>query len=268
MRIDFLNDMQSLLQQEKNRNYRRRVVFFLIVGALVLFGIQLSIMVSRRAESDVMGQAAVAKFEKEAYNRSQEVAQGGTATPVIVSSSKSRASQQYRPSVNVHQHSHMASYSHSVAAPQYSFRSANTGAVTVYTTSSATVKSIGGGGSGSGSSVDGGSSVGSSIGGGSAGGSVSGASVDRNGSTSIMVVPTLARISSRELTASNILAAQEQVIKEGAADRQGQPGIRKVNGNDKPFDPFMDPIGEGVLALLLLAAAYGVFVVYHRKQRA
>jgi hypothetical protein len=239
------------------------VVFFLIVGALAWLGVQLSIMVSKRAESDVMGQAAVAKFEKEAYNRSQEAAQGITTAPVTLPSSKSRALQQYMPSVNVHQHSHTASYSHSMAAPQYSFRSANTGAVMVYTTSSATVNSIGGG-SGGGSTGGGSSSV-SGIGGGSAGGSVSGASIGRNSSTSILVVPTVARISSRELTASNILAAQEQVIKDGAAERQGQPGIRKVGG--LPYDPFMNPIGEGVWALLLLVAAYGVFMVYRRNQR-
>ena len=93
--------------------------------------------------------------------------------------------------------------------------------------------------------------------------------MNRSGSTSIIVVPTLSRISAHELTASNLLAAQAQVIKSSSAEDQGHPGIRKVGGyNDTPLDPYLNPVGEGILTLLLLVAAYGGFIICRRKRRA
>ena len=219
----------------------RMGAFLILVGALCCFCV-IEILQNIKSGLDLTDKAVVEKYEKEAYSRSLAVQQGITM-PTGASSSKSSALPQYKPSVNVHHSSH-AAYSPSVAAPQYTFRSASTGAVTVYSTSSATVKNIGNGG---------------------VGGSISGAAMNRSGSTSIIVVPTLSRISAHELTASNLLAAQAQVIKSSSAEDQGHPGIRKVNG--LPEDPFPNPVGDGILILLLLVAAYGVFMVCRKKQR-
>lgn len=59
-------------------------------------------------------------------------------------------------------------------------------------------------------------------------------------------------------------AAQSGVVMSydlGASERDNKPGIRKGWGtgdNDRP-EPYEDPIGDGVWAMVLLACAYVIF---------
>lgn len=244
MRLDYINNMRNIYRQEKMRTYRRTVLFFLSLAVLAYLGMLVSIMVGTR-DDGVSCQAAVAKYESSAVRVAVD-ASSTAGTPAADVRATQAAIPKYRPSVGM-RHSYVPSAS---SMPQHTFQSTSSG-ITVHTTSSATVKNVGGSGSAGGSG--GGTAVTSS------------SSAAFSASTSIMVLPTLARVSSRSLTAENTLAAEAEIIENTATERAAKPGIRRVY--DDPFDPFLDPVGEGLWALLLFAAAYGVFMFCRKRQR-
>ena len=238
MRIDKLNNIQSIWQREKQRNRRRMVFFFLIVlgsAYLVLLG---SVFLFQRSGQDT------AKFENDVIRVSGTADADGLTLPAV----KPATLPTYRPAGKItHDYSHAMPAS---AAPQYTWKSTSGGSgIKVHTTSSATVKNIGSGAS-------------------SSGGQVSGVTVTAQSSafgtsTSIMVVPTIARVSSRNLNAANTMAAEAEVINTGTSERQGKAGIKTWGDHDP--DPMLDPIGDGLWALLALVHAYTLWTIYRRK---
>ncbi len=249
MRLDYINNMRNIYRQEKLRNYRRTVIFFLSVGVMAYLAVLVTIMTAKRDESAVSGQVAVTKFEGEVIQRASDAPSASASpTPADVKAAQP-STPAYRPAGLVR---HTAAQPASSPLPQQSFRSTSNAALTVHTTSSATVKNIGGGGSTAGATTRGTSVTTSS-------------STAFSTSTSIMVLPTLARASSRNLNAANTLAAEAEIIENTATDRAAKPGIKRVDGH--PLDPFMDPVGDALLPLILLALAYGSFILYRRRQR-
>lgn len=249
MRIDYINNMKDIYRKEKIRTRRNTVLFFLGLAGVAYLSIVLSVSLFKRNDSVISGQSAVAKYESAVTKQATELPLTTTTATASDVAVKQSATPAYRPSVHI---------AHSVApvtttsyAPEHTWRSTSNAAITVHTTSSATVKNIGGGGSG-GSHSSGGTTIASSS---SAFGS----------STSIMVVPTIARASSRNLNASTTMAAEAEVIESTAQERAAKPGIHKVNGY--PDIPFPDPVGDGLWVLLFLAAGYGLTVIYRCKQR-
>ena len=246
MRTDYFQNMQKIYRQERLRNYRNKIIFYLGIAAFAYLGVVLSITVFKRNDSAISGQAAVAKYEGEAIKQPTTIA---TSTATSNSSASATATPVYRRSAGLVHHSAAPAAS---PLPQLSWRSTSSGSsMTVYTTSSASLKNIGGGGS-----------IGGSTGGSSAGGIATSAF---GTSTSIMVVPTLARVSSRDLTAANTIAAEAEIIDNSEAGRAAKPGIKRLDGDDDPLDPAYTPIGEGLWILLFLVAAYGGLVLYRRK---
>jgi len=238
MRIDKLNNIQSIWQREKQRNRRRMVYFFLIVlgsAYLVLIG---SLFISQRSGQDT------AKFENDVIRVSGTADADGLTLPAV----KPATLPTYRPAGKItHNYSQTTSSS---AAPQHTWKSTSGGSgIKVHTTSSATVKNVGSGASFSGGQVS--------------GVTVTAQSSAFGTSTSIMVVPTIARVSSRNLNAANTMAAEAEVINTGTSERQGKAGIKTWGDHDP--DPMLDPIGDGLWALLILALGYGAFMFYRRK---
>ena len=248
MRIDRLNNIKSIWLREKQRNNRRIVYFVMIVAAVAYLFVLSSVFLLKRNDGAVSSQAAVAQFEGEALRNHEAetiVAKVPTAT------TKSSALPTYRPA-GKHRFAHVTPSASSM--PEHSWKSTSGTGMKVYTTSSAAVKHIG---SAAGSSGGGGGTIASSQ------------SSTFGTSTSIMVVPTMARVSSRSLSAANTLAAEAQVLESTAQERVAKPGIRRLDGEDDPLEPFQDvPVGEGVWALLFLAMAYAGVMIYRKRKNA
>ena len=249
MRIDLINRMKKIQQQERMRTRRNKVFFFLCLAGVAYLAIVVSLFALQRNDSVISTQEAVARYES-------NVTKQATESPLLKTSAKPMKVPAKEPAISLHRSGgkikHAAApAANTASAPEHSWRSTSGSGLTVHTTSSATVKSIGGGGG--------------SAGGGGGRGSVTSSSSAFGGSTSIMVVPTLARASSHNLNASTTMAAEAQVIESTAQDRAAKPGIRTTNGY--PDIPFPDPIGDGLWVLLVLAAAYAAFTLYRRKQR-
>ncbi len=248
MRIDYIKNMKDIYRREKAKNYRRTVIFFFGLAVLAYLGILTTVMLAKRNDTAISGQAAVAKYEGEVI---RQTAQSESAAVAATSNTVTPATRAYRHAGVIH-HSAPSAVS-TPAAPKHNFQSPNSGALRVHTTSSATVKTIGGGGGGGAAGGGGGSST-----------SITGAGSAFAVSTSNMVLSTAAWTSSRSLTAANTMAAEAQVIEATAQEHAAKPGIKKVNGY--PDIPFPDPVGDGIWILLALAAAYIVVIIYRRKQ--
>ena len=141
MRTDYFQNMQRIHRQERIRNYRNKIIFYLGIAVFAYLGVVLSITIFKRNDSVISGQAAVTKYEGETIKQTN--IPSATATATSNSSAKAAAVPTYRPSSRA---IHAAAPSPSGSpVPQYTWRSTGSGG-TVYTTSSATVKNIGGGG--------------------------------------------------------------------------------------------------------------------------
>ena len=244
MRID-MNNIQSEYQQLKQRKRRQWIIFCLGIFAIAYCGILVTVLVASRDANVVSGQAAVSSFEGAVVTRD-----AGVAAPVVANPAKMTGSPRFRGNMSlIHTYAPQGSI---VAAPQHTWQSTGA-AITVHTTSTAQVHNVGSGVS-TGAVASGGVSV-----------------TAFTHSTSSMVVPTLAWASAHSLSVSNTRAAQASIIDAGTPERLGKPGtIKRVDGeddDDSPEEPFKDPvpIGNGLWALLLLAAGYGVFMLRRRK---
>jgi len=243
MRIDQLNNFQRIVERERGKNYRRIVYFLLIVAGCAYASVLLSVFVFKRSDGAVTGQLTVTKYEAEVIRVSANEAAAGSKA---VAKALPSAMPSYRPAGKIR---HSYSTAASSYVPQHQWQSTSAAGLKVYTTSSASVKNIGSGAS-------------------SSGGQVSGVTVTAQSSafgtsTSIMVVPTIARVSARNLNAANTMAAEAEVLNSSTSERAAKPGIRRVD--DDPLDPMLDPIGDGLWALLILALGYGAFMFYRRK---
>ena len=233
MRYDFILNMININRRERMRKRRTMALLFLCVCAVGYLGIVLSLAFFKGSDVPVAEQIVVTTAEPKA-----------AAKPV--------ATPTYRPAGKITRVTSQPAAA-TTKAPEHTWKSTSNTAVKVHTTSSATVKSIGGGGVATSSRP--------------ANTTVFNPSSAFGVSTSIMVVPTLARVSSRSLTADNTRAAEAEVIESTSQGRAAKPGIRKVDGDDDPLEPFQDtvPLGSGLWILLFLVATYGAVMVYRRK---
>ncbi len=246
MRIDILNNMKAIIQSEKRRSTRRWFIFAGVILSIGYLFILLSTYVLK--PGDASDQAAVNQYEGSVVRVDAFVA------PVPSKHSSGRIvavyHTDYRPAGLIH---HEVAPVNPTAAPT-SNHASNSQAVKVYTTSSAKARNLGAG-------ISGGS--------GGAGTTVHVSSaVPFSTSTSSMVMSTAVWTSSRSLSAKNTLAAEQQLLADNSVENTGGRGeIRKVGG--KPLDPFMDPIGDGLWALLITAVVYaGAVLIRRRKQQA
>lgn len=252
MRNDFIQNMININRRERMRKRRNMVIFFLGLCAFAYFGLVLSLTVFKSNEGLVSGQVAVAKFESESVKKASET-KGVTVTVSEPKATvKPAATPTYRPAGKITRSSSQPTPA-VTQTPEHTWKSTSNSAVKVHTTSSATVQHVGGGGVSTGARTS--------------GTTVTTPSSAFGVSTSIMVVPTLARVSSRSLTADNTRAAEAEVLESTAQGRAAKPGIRRVDGDDDPLGPMEDPIGDGLWTLLFLVVAYGAVMFYRRKQR-
>lgn len=245
MRIDIVKNMKAIIQQEKRRTTRRWVIFFGGVFGVCYLFILLSVFVLKKGGADASDPQAVNKFESSVVHVDAFVAPGPTKH--ATGSTMVTYHSNYRPAGLIrHEGTAVNPVSHSVETKQ----PAASQTFKVHTTSSAQVHNVGSGVS-AGSAATGTTHVSSSV--------------PFSTSTSNMVMSTALWTSSRALTAQNTIAAEQQLLAANSADAVDRPGeIRRVGG--KPLDPFMDPIGDALPALLLAALAYAAVIVVKRKR--
>ena len=247
MRIDIAKNMRAILQQEKRRTTRRWVIFFGIIFGVGYLFILISTYVLKPNGTDASDQAAVNGFENSVVRVDAFVAPGpskhSTGRTIVAYHSDYTPGGLIRhdvPTVNPVSHSANGSTSSSPA-------------IKVHTTSSAKVHNVGSG---------------VSIGGAAATSTTSqvSSSVPFSSSTSNMVVSTAVWTSSRALSAQNTLETEQRLIAANSVDATATAaGPRRVGG--KPLDPFMDPIGDGLIALLVAALVYAGMVIIRRKKQ-
>lgn len=244
MRIDILNNMKAIIKSEKRRSTRRWFIFAGVILGLGYLFILLSTYVLK--PSDASDQAAVNQYEGSVIRVDAFVA----PVPSKHASGRTIAvyHTDYRQSGLIHHEVEPVN----PTASQYSNHTSNSQPIKVYTTSSAIARNLGAGIS-SGSGISGTTVHVSS-------------SIPFSTSTSSMVMSTAVWTSSRSLSAKNTLAAEQQLLADNSIENTGVHGeIRRVGG--KPLDPFMDPIGDGLWALLFLAVAYAGAILIHRRKQ-
>ena len=249
MRIDIAKNMRAILQQEKRRTTRRWVIFFGIIFGVGYLFILISTYVLKPNGTDASDQAAVNGFENSVVRVDAFVAPGpskhSTGRTIVTYHSDYRPGGLIRHDVTtVNPVSHAANGSTS-SSP----------AIKVHSTSSAKVHNVGAGVTTGGAATTSTTSQVSS-------------SVPFSSSTSNMVVSTAVWTSSRALSAQNTLETEQRLIAANNVDATATAaGPRRVGG--KPLDPFMDPIGDGLYALLAAALLYaGVVIIRRKKQQA
>lgn len=248
MRIDIAKNMRAILQQEKRRTTRRWVIFFGIIFGVGYLFILVSTYVLKPNGTDASDQAAVNGFENSVVRVDAFVAPGpskhSTGRTIVAYHSD------YKPSGLIR---------HDVTTVNPVNNSAtrtttSSSAIKVHTTSSAKVHNVGSGVSGGGSTAAGITT------------SQVSSSVPFSSSTSNMVVSTAVWTSSRALSAQNTLETEQRLIAANSVDASVSAATpRRVGG--KPLDPFMDPIGDGLIALLVAALAYSSIVIIRRKKQ-
>ena len=247
MRIDIAKNMRAILQQEKRRTTRRWVIFFGVIFGVGYLFILISTYVLKPNGTDASDQAAVNSYENSVVRVDAFVAPGpskhSTGRTIVAYHSD------YRPGGLIR---------HDVTTVN-PVNSSATGAATtsptikVHTTSSAKVHNVGSGVSSGGAAATNSTSHVSS-------------SVPFSSSTSNMVVSTAVWTSSRALSAQNTLETEQRLIAANSVDATATAaGPRRVGG--KPLDPFMDPIGDGLIALLVAALVYAGMVIIRRKKQ-
>lgn len=249
MRIDIAKNMRAILQQEKRRTTRRWVIFFGIIFGVGYLFILVSTYVLKPNGTDASDQAAVNSYENSVVRVDAFVAPGpskhSTGRTIVAYHSDYTPGGLIRhdvPTVNPVSHSANGSTTSSPA-------------IKVHTTSSAKVHNVGAGVTTGGAATTSTTSQVSS-------------SVPFSSSTSNMVVSTAVWTSSRALSAQNTLETEQRLIAANSVDATATAdGPRRVGG--KPLDPFMDPIGDGLYALLAAALLYaGVVIIRRKKQQA
>lgn len=249
MRIDIAKNMRAILQQEKRRTTRRWVIFFGIIFGVGYLFILVSTYVLKPNGTDASDQAAVNSYENSVVRVDAFVAPGpskhSTGRTIVAYHSDYTPGGLIRhdvPTVNPVSHSANGSTSSSPA-------------IKVHATSSAKVHNVGAGVTTGGAATTSTTSQVSS-------------SVPFSSSTSNMVVSTAVWTSSRALSAQNTLETEQRLIAANSVDATATAaGPRRVGG--KPLDPFMDPIGDGLYALLAAALLYaGVVIIRRKKQQA
>ena len=247
MRIDIAKNMRAILQQEKRRTTRRWVIFFGIIFGVGYLFILISTYVLKPNGTDASDQAAVNGFENSVVRVDAFVAPGpskhATGRTVVAYHSGYTPGGLIRhdvPTVNPVSHSANGSTTSSPA-------------INVHTTSSAKVHNVGAGVTTGGAATTSTTSQVSS-------------SVPFSSSTSNMVVSTAVWTSSRALSAQNTLETEQRLIAANSVDASVSAAApRRVGG--KPLDPFMDSIGDGLIALLVAALAYSSIVIIRRKNQ-
>lgn len=249
MRIDIAKNMRAILQQEKRRTTRRWVIFFGIIFGVGYLFILVSTYVLKPNGTDASDQAAVNSYENSVVRVDAFVAPGpskhSTGRTIVAYHSDYTPGGLIRHVVpTVKPVSHTANGS-TTSSP----------AIKVHTTSSAKVHNVGAGVTTGGAATTSTTSQVSS-------------SVPFSSSTSNMVVSTAVWTSSRALSAQNTLETEQRLIAANSVDATATAaGPRRVGG--KPLDPFMDPIGDGLYALLAAALLYaGVVIIRRKKQQA
>lgn len=249
MRIDIAKNMRAILQQEKRRTTRRWVIFFGIIFGVGYLFILVSTYVLKPNGTDASDQAAVNSYENSVVRVDAFVAPGpskhSTGRTIVAYHSDYTPGGLIRhvvPTVNPVSH---AANGSTTSSP----------AIKVHTTSSAKVHNVGAGVTTGGAATTSTTSQVSS-------------SVPFSSSTSNMVVSTAVWTSSRALSAQNTLETEQRLIAANSVDATATAaGPRRVGG--KPLDPFMDPIGDGLYALLAAALLYaGVVIIRRKKQQA
>ena len=235
--------MKAIIQQEKRRSTRRWVFFFGGVIAVLYLCVLVSTYVLKPGH-DASDPLTVNKYEQQVIHVDAYVA---SATPAYKAQNNVVLRRDYQPAGTIHREVvETKPIVHAVTnAP------ATSQPIRVYTTSSAKVHNVGSGRVGGSSST--------------AITNVS-SSVPFTSSTSNMVMSTAVWTSSRSLSAQNTLAAEQRLLAANNADAVADDagGPHRVGG--KPLDPFMDPIGDGLIALLLAALAYAGVIVHKRKR--
>ncbi len=238
--------MKAIIRQEKQRTRRRWLIFFGGIGSICYLFILLSTFVLKHNANDASAQASVEDYETSAVRVDAVVAPMSTLTTAPKATITYHAD--YHPAGQI-QRETVQRNAMLPSAPKQS----SSQAVKVHTTSSARVHNIGSG-------VSSGSASGS-------GTSYVTSSVPFSSSTSSIVMPTAVWTSSRALSAQNTIAAEQQILAENTADASSAPGrnghIRRID--EWSLDPFMDPLGDNLFALLLAAAVY-IGIVFLRKK--
>ncbi len=245
MRIDIMKNTKAIVQSEKRRSIRRWIVFAGIVLGMGYICILLTTYVLK--PGDASDQAMVNKFEESVVHldASTNGLPSFTAPKTIITYRSN-----YRPAGLVHHD--VKPVNPVTSSPKQTM---NSRAVTVHTTSSATVHNVGSGVSGSTAAKTITSDVSSSV--------------PFSMSTSNIVMPTAVWTSSRALSVQNTRQSEQQLIATNSAENATthHGTIRRVD-ND-PLDPFLDPIGDGLWILLMAAVVYaGAVLIHRRKQQA
>ncbi len=246
MRIDILNNKQAIVQSEKRRSARRWIIF----GGIILGMGYLCILLSTNVlkPSDASDQNKVKQYEGSVIRVDAFVA------PVPSKHASGRIvavyHNDYRPAGLIH---HEVAPVNPTAAPT-SNHASNSQAIKVYTTSSAKTRNLGAGISSSSGTAGTTTHVSSAV--------------PFSSSTSSLVMPTAVWTSSRALSVHNTRQAEQQLIAANSVENTTthHGTIRRVD-ND-PLDPFIDPIGDGLGALLLATVVYtGAIFILRRKQQ-
>lgn len=247
MRIDIVKNMRAIIQREKMRTTRRWVIFIGIILGIGYLFILISTYVLKPNGTDASDQAAVNRYENSVVRVDAFVAPGPSKHAV------GRTVVAYHSGYNP---GGVIRHDVTTINPVSHFVNGSTNpssAVKVHTTSSAKVHNVGSGVSSGGSAAIGTTSQVSS-------------SVPFSSSTSNMVVSTAVWTSSRALSAQNTLENEQRLIAANNVDATASAAApRRVGG--KPLDPFMDPIGDGLFALLMAALVYAGIVIFRRKKQ-
>ena len=246
---NIVQDMKVMMQQDKGQAARLWLLFIAMVA-----GIGYLCYLGTNCVMEMMG----GETAEQKVIRTYESAGGGQVDafvaplPTVRSSAKATAIRRpsYRPA-GVIRRPEVSSAMPPLVKPKWQQAANNSQAVKVFTTSSAKIHNLG---SGMGTKGEnGGTTV------------VTSSATPFGSSTSSMLISTAVWTSSRSLSAQNTLSAEQQMLASGNTNTQSHPGnIRRVD--DDPLDPFMDPIGDGLMALLLAALAYAAVVVFRRKR--